>query len=120
MIYAQLNHDNICIGLSVLTGETNDSKLVEIPEYSESYLWKKYENGIWSDIKYIPGTVVLKKDEIELLMSAITQQEAIIRTQNDQKLARLEEQNLILMDALATTFEEVMALRAIVEGGTAE
>lgn len=38
----------------------------------------------------------------------------------EQKLARIEEQNLILMDALATTFEEVMALRAIVEGGTAE
>lgn len=36
----------------------------------------------------------------------------------DQKLARLEEQNLILMDALATTFEEVLALRALVEGGT--
>ena len=35
----------------------------------------------------------------------------------EQKLARLEEQNLILMDALATTFEEVMALRALVEGG---
>ena len=36
----------------------------------------------------------------------------------DQKLARLEEQNLILMDALATTFEEILALRAIVEGGS--
>lgn len=37
----------------------------------------------------------------------------------EQKLARIEEQNLILMDALATTFEELLALRAIVEGGTA-
>ena len=37
----------------------------------------------------------------------------------DQKLARLEEDNLILMDALATTFEEVLALRALVEGGGA-
>lgn len=36
----------------------------------------------------------------------------------EQKLARLEEQNIILMDALATTFEEVLALRGIVEGGT--
>lgn len=36
----------------------------------------------------------------------------------EEKLARLEEQNLILMDALATTFEEVLALRGIVEGGT--
>ena len=36
----------------------------------------------------------------------------------EQKLARLEEQNLILMDALATTFEEILVLQAIVEGGT--
>lgn len=36
----------------------------------------------------------------------------------EQKLARLEEQNLILMDALATTFEEILALRVIVEGRT--
>ena len=36
----------------------------------------------------------------------------------EQKLTRLESQNIILMDALATTFEEVLALRAIVEGGT--
>jgi hypothetical protein len=36
----------------------------------------------------------------------------------EEKLARLEEQNLVLMDALATTFEEVLILREIVEGGT--
>lgn len=37
----------------------------------------------------------------------------------EEKLARLEEQNLILMDALATTFEELLAIRTLVEGGTA-
>lgn len=37
----------------------------------------------------------------------------------EQRLARLEEQNLILMDALATTFEEVLMLREIIERGTA-
>lgn len=36
----------------------------------------------------------------------------------EQKLTRLESQNIILMDALATAFEEVLALRAIVEGGS--
>lgn len=38
----------------------------------------------------------------------------------EQKLTRLESQNIILMDALATTFEEILALRKIVEGGTTE
>jgi hypothetical protein len=36
----------------------------------------------------------------------------------EQKLTRLESQNIILMDALATTFEELIALRELVEGGT--
>lgn len=36
----------------------------------------------------------------------------------DQKFAQLEEQNLILMDALATTFEEILELRLLVEGGS--
>ena len=35
----------------------------------------------------------------------------------EQKLARIYEQNIILMDALATTFEELIALRELVEGG---
>ena len=34
----------------------------------------------------------------------------------EDKITRLEEQNLILMDALATTFEEVLELRLLVEG----
>jgi hypothetical protein len=37
----------------------------------------------------------------------------------EQKLTRLEEQNLILMDALAITFEEILILQTIVEGGGA-
>jgi hypothetical protein len=36
----------------------------------------------------------------------------------EQKLARIYEQNIILMDTLATTFEELIALRELVEGGT--
>ena len=35
----------------------------------------------------------------------------------EQKLARIYEQNIIFMDALATTFEELIALRELVEGG---
>ena len=36
----------------------------------------------------------------------------------EQKLERIDEQNIILMDALATTFEELIALRELMEGGT--
>ena len=36
----------------------------------------------------------------------------------EQKLTRLEAQNIILMDALATTFEELLTLRTMLEGGS--
>lgn len=36
----------------------------------------------------------------------------------EAQLVELQGQNLVLMDALATTFEELLTLRGIVEGGT--
>lgn len=35
----------------------------------------------------------------------------------EEKFARLENQNLTLMDTLATTLNELLALKALVEGG---
>lgn len=43
---------------------------------------------------------------------------AVYITVSEESQNILAEQNLILMDALATTFEEILALRAIMEGGT--
>jgi hypothetical protein len=36
----------------------------------------------------------------------------------EQKITRLEQQNLVIMEALATIYEENLALKAIVEGET--
>ena len=58
--------------------------------------WYKWENGTYVEYPEL-------KPETEL-----------------EKLNRLEEQNLILMDALATVFEELLDLRASLEGGTAK
>lgn len=46
--YAQLNENNICIGISQLSGEVIQDNMIEIPAADNSYLWKKYENGVWS------------------------------------------------------------------------
>ena len=46
-IYAQLNENNICVGISQLNGEVNAENMVEIGSFDESYVWKKYENGEW-------------------------------------------------------------------------
>jgi hypothetical protein len=53
--YAQLNENNICIGISTLKTEMQADKLVKIPVYNEDYMWRKYENGQWSDEKYLPS-----------------------------------------------------------------
>ena len=57
------------------------------------------------------SAVEITEDEFNQLQPEITSEPTIEE--------EVKEQNLILMDALATTFEEVLALRAIVEGGTA-
>lgn len=52
--YAQLNGNNICIGILQLSGETIQDDRIRIENYDISYVWKKYENDVWSTEKYEP------------------------------------------------------------------
>lgn len=52
--YAQLNENNICIGISQLSGEVIQSNMIEIQSADNSYLWRKYENSTWSNEKFEP------------------------------------------------------------------
>lgn len=54
--YAQLDENNICIGISMLKEEVNQPNMVKIPEYNDDYLYRKYENGFWSVEKIKPET----------------------------------------------------------------
>mgnify|MGYP001371855877 CR=1 FL=1 len=52
---AELNENNICIGVKTVMYMINDGKHIEIPEPDfEYYAWRKYENGEWSTEKYEP------------------------------------------------------------------
>jgi hypothetical protein len=53
-IYAQLNENKICTGISELSGEVIQENMIEIPSFSDSYMWKKYENSQWSTEKFEP------------------------------------------------------------------
>ncbi|MBU5486457.1 hypothetical protein KQI86_19330 [Clostridium sp. MSJ-11] len=87
MIYAQLNENNVCIGISQLSGKIEDSKVVEIATADfEYYIWRKYENGEWSTEKFEPETTSpltefekLKKKNEEL-EGAVMELTAIIAT----------------------------------------
>lgn len=53
--YAQLNENNICTGISQLSGEINQLNMVEIPSVDMSYMWKKYDSATgWSIETYEP------------------------------------------------------------------
>ena len=52
--YAELNESNICIAISQLSGAVEQSNMIEIPSADEHYRWRKYENGEWSEEKFLP------------------------------------------------------------------
>nr|DAU66761.1 MAG TPA: hypothetical protein [Caudoviricetes sp.] len=49
MYYAQIKENNICFGISKLSGIVNDPNLIEIDSYDTSLLGKRYVNGVWED-----------------------------------------------------------------------
>jgi len=52
--YALLNTDSICIGISQLSGKVNQPNMIRIENMDTDYIWRKYENGQWSEEKYEP------------------------------------------------------------------
>lgn len=52
--YAQLNENNICIGISQLSGEVIHDNMTEIQSFDNDKLWRKYENSAWSTEKFEP------------------------------------------------------------------
>jgi hypothetical protein len=74
-IYAQLNNENICIGLSQLSGEVSSENLIKLESYDASLLGKKYHDGGWLEVEIKPVTTPIKQpSETELtMMSAIAE-----------------------------------------------
>jgi len=74
--YAQLNENNICVGVSQLSGEVNAPNMIPIPSLNTDYLWRKYENGSWSAEKLEPVSSApvddfeqLKQDNINIMLA---------------------------------------------------
>lgn len=51
---AELNEDNICISVKTVKSFIDDGKHVKIENSSSYYLWRKYEDGQWSEEKFFP------------------------------------------------------------------
>lgn len=47
--YAQIDELGYCVGVSCLSSEVKSPYLIKIDSLDESYIFKKYENGVWID-----------------------------------------------------------------------
>ena len=54
MIYAQLNEENICVGVSDLSGEVEADNMKPIESFDVNILGKKYNNGEWEEVEKEP------------------------------------------------------------------
>lgn len=82
--YAQIDEENVCVSISSLSGEIIDERLIEIESYDLSILGKKYNNGIWEEVPKEPG---------------VPEEPQITN-------AELKENQLAIMEAMATQYEE--------------
>ena len=97
VFYAQLNENNICVGVSQLSGKVNNYNMIEIDSYDYDYMWKKYENGIWSKEKFEPKSTA-PIDEFEQL-----------KLDNE----KLKQDNLTTLEACAELYELLLASQPI-------
>lgn len=63
-IYAQLDENNVCIGVSSLSGEVNDASIVEMDTYTLDVIGKRYVDGEWQDIPKEPIPPEPSQEEI--------------------------------------------------------
>jgi len=61
--YAQLDENNICIGVSQLSGEVSETNMILLERYDMSLIGKKYNNGTWEDMP-TPEPKPTAQDEI--------------------------------------------------------
>lgn len=90
MIYAQINEENICVGVSQLSGEVDSPLLIPIAEFDSSVIGKKYVNGAWEEVEQTEITP--EPTEQELIQAEILLNQAEIiskQKEHDEILAEL-------------------------------
>lgn len=76
---AELNENNVCIGVQQVLGMIADGKHVEIENYDfDYYIYRKYENGLWSEEKYLPEAPQVELTRMEKLEKSQADQDELI------------------------------------------
>lgn len=113
-IYAQLNENKICIGISQLSGEVIQENLIELPSADTGYLWKKYENSTWSAGTFEPESTAPISEFEELKVKNTALQTDLINT----KLAMAELVEQQQADKLNNQLALAEVIESIMGGGT--
>ncbi|KHF26827.1 hypothetical protein LR68_04352 [Anoxybacillus sp. BCO1] len=71
--YAELNHENICIGVKTVKDVMTSTNLIPIDEANPDFLFRKFENGNWSLEKYLPDAAAIQLSEFEKLKQENTE-----------------------------------------------
>ena len=93
--YAQIDENNICYGVSDLSGQVEDVNMIPLETYNSSVLGKKYVDGTWEEVP---------QEEPETNPVEHQPNNAEIK----EMLQEIQEQNLILMEALAEMYEQTL------------
>jgi hypothetical protein len=79
MYYAQLNGNNICIGVSQLSKELIQDNMIKIEKFDNSIVGKKYAGGEWVDVVVEHTVPEPTEQEIINAQLLLTQQEIIAK-----------------------------------------
>ena len=110
--YAKLNENDICYGFESLGKKLNPvpSNMVYLPDYNETYLWKKYDRNLkaFSQESYEPSIDTILQEKIEQLENENAQLKDEVSTLNNiitglnQNISLLENSIMELTTLLAT------------------
>lgn len=81
IFYAELNEQNVVVGIKMVKGELDLPNHVQIDSMDGEYMYKKYENDMWSKEKYLPDMGAIQQTEFEKLKAA---NEALKQSQAEQ------------------------------------
>jgi hypothetical protein len=76
---ALINENNICIGVQQALSMIDDGRHVEIENYDfDYYVYRKYENGQWSEEKFLPESPQVELTRMEKLEQSQAEQDELI------------------------------------------
>ncbi len=78
-VYAQIDENNICVGISELSGKIIEKSMIPLDKFDVSIIGKKYNNGEWEEVPQPePEPSQLDRIEEQLKLSYTEAQEQAV------------------------------------------